>query len=50
MSRAMEKPLSTTQKTAHNALKPIGSGIMNNNDKISGFKLSNNVVVNQPQN
>lgn len=46
MSRAMEKPPSTTQKTAQNAMNAMGSGIMNNNDKITGFKLNHNVVIN----
>ena len=46
MSRAMEKPPLMTQKTAHSAMNAMGSGIMNNNDKITGFKLNHNVKVN----
>ena len=46
MSRAMEKTASGTQKAAHNAMNPIGSGIANNNHQINGFKLNNNIVIN----
>jgi len=47
MSRVMEKTTPGTQKLGHNTMNPMGSGIANNNNQINGYKLSNNMVINQ---